>query len=327
MIKGVPRKPPKFENLLDKVDPYYIYSFYLERDFNTRRNIKSPFRDDDHPSFRIKVGTDGGLYHKDYGDATKAGNCINLVQQLFGLTYREAVEKIEADFGLRKGDKKYQRIIEEHKKPENLKPREPDVLEIKPRDFTKEELAYWKQYEITKSELIANNVYSIGELRKNGELIKDYSLKFAYHYDPYWKIYRPLVEKKWKWIWNNTPNDRMIGVEKVRGKNKVLVTKSHKDYLVLSSIFPNVCSTQNESQVAINQQNIELLQTCKEVYIIFDNDRTGIESCKFYNQFGFRYWNVPQRYYQDTKSKDPSDIVKNYGLGELVKLLKSKNII
>jgi len=327
MVKGTPKKSEKFENILDKVDPYYIYSYYLGNKFSTSRNISSPFREDDHPSFRIKVASDGSLFHKDYGDATKAGNCINFVQQLYNISYKDAILKIENDFSIRKNNKEYQRIIADFKKPGNLKQKVPDVIEVISRDFTQEELAYWKQYEITKSELVANHVYAIKELWKNGKLIEDSSLKFAYHYDPYWKIYRPLVERKWKWIWNNTPNDRMHGLENVIGQQKVIVTKSHKDYLVLSAIYPYVCATQNESEVAINQQNLEMLQSCKEVYIIFDNDAAGVRSCKFYNQYGFKYWNVPQKYYQETKSKDPSDLVKNYGLKELIKLLKEKKII
>jgi hypothetical protein len=327
MIKGNPKKPFRYENILDKIDPYYIYRFYLGEEFSTRKNISSPFRPDEDPSFRIKVGTDGSLFHKDYGDARKAGNCINFVQQLYGISYKEAIEKIENDFGIKKSGKHFERIISEFQKPENLTPKEPDVFEVVTRPFTKEELAYWKQYEITESELKANDVYSIKELYKNGQLKEDHNLRFAYHYDPFWKIYRPYVDKKWKWIWNNTPNDRMYGLENVKGRDKVIVTKSHKDYLVLSSIYPYVCGTQNESEVAINQTNLELLQKCKEVYIIFDNDAAGVRSCKFYNQYGFKYWNVPQKYYQETKSKDPSDLVKNYGLKELVKLLKDKRII
>lgn len=327
MIKGSPKKQIHFENILDKVDPYYVYRYYLGKDFSTRKNVSSPFRKDDCPSFRIKVGTDGTLFHKDYGDATKAGNCINFVQQLYKVSYKEAIEKIEHDFGIKKTDKTYERIIGDFKKPENLTPKEPDVIEVVTRPFTKEELQYWKQYEITESELRENDVYSIKELWKNGELKPDSNIRFAYKYDPFWKIYRPYVDKKWKWIWNNTPNDRMYGLDKCIGRDKVLVTKSHKDYLVLSSIYPWVCSTQNESEVAINQVNIELLQKSQEVYLVFDNDDAGVRSCKFYNQFGFKYWNVPRKYYQETKSKDPSDLVKNYGLGELIKLLKSKNII
>jgi|SRR5882757_1728743 len=333
MIKGSPKKPIRFESILEKIEQYDIYRYYLGVDFNTHKNVSSPFHVDKHPSFRVRATVDGFLYHKDYADATKAGNCVNLVQQLYGLSYNAAIVKIDQDFGLGiySNDKKnYQLLISDYKKPDKLKYKKPDLIQIKVRKFTKEELLYWEQYEVSEEMLNDNDVYGIKELIINKVVVTDWesSLKFGYFYNPHWKVYRPLVEKKKKWIWNNTPNDRMYGLGEVKGKDTVIVTKSHKDYLCLKSVFPNIVLCQNESEVAVNQSNIEFLQNnCGEVYFFFDCDDTGKRSCKFYNQYGFKWVNVPNKYYQETKTKDPSDLVKNYGKQELINLLKSKNII
>jgi hypothetical protein len=331
MIKrGTPRKPVKFEYILEKIDEYDIYRFYLGVDIKIGKNISSPFRADKHPSFHINVTASGHIYHLDFADESKKGNCLKLVQQLYGVSYRDALYKIDNDFGLglwseKKSD--YKRIIQEYKKPKELKPSPKAKIEVTPRNYTVDELRYWNEYHIDKSEIKEDHIYSIQSLYINDKLISSNELRFAYWYESGWKIYTPFASKKaFKWV-SNIPIDLMDGLKDLVPGKRAIITKAKKDKLVWRKFVKNTASTQNESKQAINPTNIEFFQNNFESTIVnFDPDPTGVESCKYYNQFGFGYINTPKSYVE-MGVKDLAQMSRDLCLNEVEKFLKSKNII
>lgn len=327
MIKGSKRKDLTLDTILSLVSEYSLFRYYLGRDFKLGQPIKSPFRRDDNPSFSILATSSGSLYFTDFANSKYRGTIIHLVEMLYNLDYNQALLRIDSDMGLGIVGKKldYQSVIKTYDEPKLEKV--DTFIQVKSKKFDLSEVNYWKQYHIDLQDLKNNNIYSVKKLYINRKeyTINPHDLCFGYLLDESWKIYWPYAKsKKEKWK-SNVPIDRMWGMEDIKpGCDKVVITKALKDKMVLSKILPNVVATQNESTIAINNENIKILQNnCKEIYVNFDNDSVGNEACMFYNQFGFKWINVPDRYPQ----KDFADLAKVRGLDRVISYFEEKGII
>jgi hypothetical protein len=326
MIKAKKRKILNVDTILSLVSEYSIYRFYLKRDFKLGHTIKSPFREDDNPSFGIMATKSGRLYHTDFARTEYRGTFVDLVMQLYQIPYNEALSRIDEEMGLGINSSKetYQELVKEYKQPKIEK--QDTFIQVKAKKFDPSELAYWNSYHIDLQDLKNNDVYSVKKLYINRIQypINPHDLCFGYLLEDSWKIYWPYAPKKDKWK-SNIPIDRMWGMENIKsGCNKVVVTKALKDMIILKKILPEVAATQNESTVSINNINIEILQNnCKEVYLNFDSDSAGIINCTFYNQYGFKWINVPSEY----REKDFADLARNQGMESVVSYFKKKGIV
>lgn len=321
------------ENILNKISEYDIYRFYLGHDFELGRAFRSPFHKDENPSFSVNINKKGTLQHMDFADSEKNGNCIDFIKQLYNIEFRDILIRIDRDFGLgiHNGDvKDYKLIVGNYNKPSFED--KPTFLQVVTRRFDTAELKYWDDYQITEQELKDNDVYAIKKLYLNRRLfsIPVTELAFAYLFEDKWKIYRPFADKKHKWM-TNVPNNRMSGLHRITpGCHNAVVTKAKKDEIVLAKFIPNVCSVQSESTVSIKTENINLLNNnCKKVYLNFDSDDVGVQNCKYYNQFGFKWINCPKGYTKPdgTPIKDFSDLVKFFGMDAAINHFKLKGVI
>lgn len=333
MVKGKVKEALTIKTILNKLSEYQIYRYYVGHDFTLGKAFNSPFRKESNPSFSVIVTKEGYLHHMDFTDTERKGTCIDFVKQLFNLDFPSALAKIDLDFGLgiQNGPKKdYKRIIAAFETP-NMEQKHAHIT-AKTKRFDTAELHYWAQYGITEKELKENDVYSIDRLYLNKRMfpLPPSELVFGYLFGDKWKIYRPLAPKKSKWL-TNVPGDRMSGLHRITdGCHNAVVTKAKKDEIVLAKILPNVCSVQSESTVSISPENVELLnKKCRKVFLNFDSDEVGVQSCKYYNQFGFKWVNCPKGYTdpQGKPIKDFSDLARYHGLDTVVEHFKKKGII
>ncbi len=331
-VTGEKITPLTAESILSKTTEYDIYRYYLGMDFTLGRAFLSPFRKETNPSFSVNIGKRGLLKHFDYTNADLSGNCFDLVMQLLGIGYGDALKRIDFDLGLGIFYNKESRSRRVVANREPAKVRAPKLFQVSVRSFTKRDLAYWALYGIQESELKENNVYSVKRLTIDKKVypLSDQSPVFGYFFDGKWKIYRPLSPKEDKWLMN-VAGDTMSGMWRIKqGCDTVIVTKSKKDEILLAKFLPYVCSVQQENTIAINSGNISLLSsTCNRVLLNFDSDKVGVQSCKYYNQFGYGWVNCPKGYYdpEGKMIKDFADLARYYGLEEVKKHFKSKGII
>ena len=79
-------------DLLNKVDDYTIYSYYLGA-FKPGKLMNSPLRGDDKmPSFAIFATKDGALLFKDHGTGV-SGNALKFMKLYKNIQTREELEK------------------------------------------------------------------------------------------------------------------------------------------------------------------------------------------------------------------------------------------
>lgn len=317
MIKGRVKENLTLDNILKRVTEYDIYRHYIGKDFQLGTCVHSPMREDKNPSFFI--GSRGGfIHHTDLARKDITGNCVQLVQQMYMLNFDEALAKIDQDLGLgiRTGTKSvFTRVWKVPQKP----PKEETIIKVRSRRMDSSDLAYWAQFYLTEQDLREENVYAVKELVINNERIplKPTELCFGYLLEDKWKIYWPNRVKGEKWR-TNMPITMIDGLENLKGAKTGLIIKSKKDKMVAKKFLTkHVAAVQNESTSCISPQQIEWLQeNVDDLYIIFDPDKTGVESCMYYNQFGFKYWNLPQSYMTEGV-KDIAEFVAKYGPDKL----------
>jgi hypothetical protein len=335
MIKGRVREKITVEKVLEKVTEWEIYRFYIGHDFKLGKPFPSPLREDRHPSFSIDQ-LNNGLHHTDWSYGEFRGDCVDLVQQMFHLTLPEALRRIDQDFGLGLyGNNVFSIRTAPVFKVPKLEEKRPSLIQFTgTQKFKQAELSYWKDYHIGADILKKENVFAVRSLFIDRQKIalSAGDLIYAYWYPDInkCKIYRPLSckkKKEWKWR-SSVPIDYVDRLSTIQGVPKTIVTKSKKDQMVLSQVFPSVCSVQNESIVALNKHTIQYLQAYGgEVYINYDNDTPGkTNSIKVTTEFGFKHINVEDKYLKDG-IKDFADLAKIKGLNILKEYLTFKGLL
>jgi len=325
MIKGVVKEDISIESVLERVNDYEVYKYYLGHDFKIGMPFSSPFRRDSNPSFCVGVSKSGKLKHIDFGDSTKRGDCIDFVTQLLSLSYKDALRRVYLDLCKNTYSKVSRPLVAETEQK--------TIIQVVTRKFDTADLKYWGDYHITHKELRDNDVYAVKKLYLNRSriMISPTELVFGYLMDNRWKIYRPLADKKSNKFITNVPNSYMSGLHRImKGCDIAVITKAKKDEILLSKFLPHVASVQSESEMSISKANIDLLsERCGTVYLNFDSDEVGVQACKYYNQFGFRWINCPRGYLKPDGSmiKDFSDLAKYHGLEEVIQHFKTKGLL
>ena len=314
--------------LFSKIDHYDVYKYYVG-DFTINQVRKSPFHKDNNPSFSIYM-RDGKLRHKDHSNDFYRGDCIDLVQQLFNLDTKQAVEKIAKDFGISKGEDNSQRITSLYTKP-FMEQRRHSFIQVKTRSWTEKDAEYWKQFGITKDQLKKDEVYPLKEvfINRKKEGIEKEELVYGYRYNEGFKIYFPNRPKGEKWR-SNIPITIVenLSVLEDLSITQVLIVKSKKDRLCLQGVFPDmhILNVQNESVSAFSSGLSEKLKG-KQVYISYDSDEAGKRaSLKITTEFGYKHINVPDIYVEKDGIKDWADLFKKYGPEPIINHFKTKKV-
>lgn len=333
MIQGTKKTILTPESVLKKITSYDIFKMYMSTPWKVNSVCLSPFRHESNPSFMIG-NRNGMLGFIDFGDTQFKGDCFTFVKMLYNLpNIDEVLKKIDKDFGLGISSGiytgEYKRIVSEYKQPEDLGKRY-SLIQVVPRKFTREELSYWNQYHQDISDLKREEIYSIDKVYLNKQLfpLKPTEMRFGYHYEGSWKIYRPFNDKKTKWLPNNVPITYLEGKENIKNCNTALITKSKKDKMVIHKVYDCVAAVQNEGIACFSEENILYLKENSDKQILlFDSDETGVKNSQQITQiFDFGYCNVDRQYLKEGIN-DYAELGKVHGLDKLEKQFKDKGII
>ena len=333
MISGVKKTILTPDAILNLISPYDIFRYYMPDTYwKVNDATLSPFRKESHPSFLISSRS-GTLHFIDFTDTNLRGDCFTFVKLLHHMiSMDDVLKKIDSDFGLgisSKSSGDYKKIVGEYKQPEELGKRYALIQAIT-RKFTHEELDYWNQYHQSLDDLRANHVYSIKELflNKSRFVLKDTDLRFGYLYNGHWKIYRPFVDKKYKWVPNNVPLDMCYGLTNLQPDKNTLICKSLKDYMVCRKVYEHICHVQNESLAAFSHEAVEYIKE-NSAFVFYggDSDIPGKEaSYAITKAFGFKHINPPDELLKKG-IKDFADWARCEGLEVLENHFKQKELI
>lgn len=311
------------EEIFKRVTEYDIFSFYLGHPIKLGQAIKSPLRNDNHPSFGIFKSRKGILLFKDQATG-ESGNCIKFVQLLLNINnYNELLQTIWNDMIIKNNISK----SKVGKSIENLKISNKKQILIKRKYFTKTDEEYWSQYYISKDTLKKYNVFPIesfwiDDIKYKFIYTKD-SPMYAYKMFNSFKIYRPYAKNKAdKWRTNCTKYD-IQGWEQLPDNGDTLViTKSLKDIMVLSHF--NIASIAPHSEVSLIPKEVidEAKKRFKRLVVFYDNDESGKEGAeRIKNEYNLETIFIPTHYLDIYNVKDISDFVKEFGIDKTKELL------
>jgi 5S rRNA maturation endonuclease (ribonuclease M5) len=286
----------------------------------------------------LKIGQAGEMRHKDMAypdDERFSGGAVDFVMSRYGLSYGKALEKISQDFCLLEGEKVYREITDKYVKPV-MDIKRSCFIQVSARGWEKRDVQYWEQFGIGVEQLNKENVYPLKEAfinRKNvfSESESKKEIAYIYRYTNGFKLYYPTREKSEKWK-NNIKSNVVEGLEKVNGQEKVIITKSKKDKIVLNNCLEPfhvlVLSVQNECAAGITPELLNRLKG-KQIYIGFDCDDPGRKASLKINEDHpeFRHVNVPTSLWETQQIKDWADWYKGYGKEVLLDHFKTKKII
>ena len=293
-------------DLLDKVDDYTIYSYYLGP-FKPGKLMNSPLRNDDKmPSFAIFPSKTGGLLFKDHGTG-ESGNALKFMKLYKGIETREELER-----ELLRIVRQFNPTSSATTVTRTYTPKEDTDIGIVRQPFTEVDKRYWKQFHISLDTLKRFNVFSIKYFLCNRVVrgtYKEDSPMYAYKVYDKFKIYRPLASKYTKWRTNLT-NRHVQGLAELpyEGGNLLVITKSLKDVMCLYEMGISAIAASSETTFIPDDILKSLRYKWKHIVILYDRDATGMKKARDYSkQYKLDAIFVHKKF----KSKDISDAVKN----------------
>lgn len=291
--------------ILSRVTEYDIYAHYLGQ-FKVGAIYNSPFRKDKNPSFGIYYSKrTKQLLFKDHGTGD-CGNVVKFVSLYTGLTnYNDILSDIVKKLNITPTttlDSSKQYI-----------PSTETIIGVVRQPFTKVDINYWSQFNISEKTLKKFNVNSIKYYLCNGivkGIYKENNPMYAYKVYNNFKIYRPLADKYTKWR-NNLSETDIQGFQQLPAKGDILViTKSLKDVMCLYEMGIPAISPSSESTWIPDSILEQLKKRFKRIFICFDRDVAGVRNLrKISLKTGLKPFLVHKKF----NAKDISDAIKANG--------------
>lgn len=332
------------EHIFEQINSLAIFEKYLN--ISIKRlptTIKSPFRSDKRPSFCIYGRNQDNLRFQDKA-TQQQGGAIDFVMLLFSLNFYEALVKINEDFDLKlaylKGNYDIQKTHETVVIPKVLTQPDKKITIKLNKDyqgnhiFSEKDIDYWSQFEITPEYLNKHNVKSVQHVFINDELFISssednpiYAYVYFYNNEVYYKIYRPF-SKSFKFFndFRGITRELLHGGRLIPkdGGDKLIITKSVKDNMVLDACGFNSISVQSEGTHILKKHMDWLRKKWNSIYLLYDNDWNKSENWgqKHADKIILKYPYIKNiKIPSIHKSTDPADLIKKY------KMRYTRNII
>lgn len=273
--------------------------------------INNPLRVDENPSLGLYY-KDNKVKWKDFG-TKDTGDVYSLLMKIWKCSYHDVIERVKKEITA-----SYNTSLSKTHGRKQIKVEKSELL-CKIRRWEKHDIQYWQTYGVPLEYLKKAEVYPISHkiIRKGG---KNYSFKadkYAYAFverkegNVTIKIYQPFNKGGYKW---SNKNDKSVislwSILPEKG-DKVVICSSLKDALCLwaNTGIPAIALQGEGYPISTTAAN-ELKKRFKQVYILFDNDDTGLsDGRKLAGETGFK--NIVLPIFKE--GKDISDYYKAYG--------------
>jgi len=325
------RKEVAKDNILAKITSYDIFKKYVSGFDKVGVSFCSELRVDKNPTCKI-IKLDAGLFYKDYA---KPGvmDCFEYIKQKYTVNFQEALEMINLDFNLDLIPRK--RLIytptesQTYDIDENQFTKAPTEIRVVVKDWDELDKRYWHdRYSLSTSDLNFYKVFPLKAFWINTTFIACSDPCYGYYFGvaedgrQIWKIYRPYGGD-FKWL-SNCSSDIYQGYDQLPWVGeKLIITKSCKDVIVLNKIGYPAIAPQSEAAVIEYDFFKNLNNKFSDIRILYDNDAAGIEGAERLS----KELNIPH-FFLPQGTKDASDYVEKYSLEELSNYIETcwKNI-
>jgi hypothetical protein len=279
--------------ILDNITEADIFCKYLNIDYTyigTNKMFCNILRNDPNPTCTIKIFPDGKLWFRDWAQ-TKGYDCFGLIQSITpDCNFNQVLQIIAKHFSLLDGNEftEYQYILSKEQLIKLTQEKSKLDIKIKRTEWTKKHYDFWKQFNLTTKDDLAN-IHPIKCYWYNDMKFQSDKIMFAYHFGDYnYKIYIPFASKdkgELKFLHNNS--EILQGEHELQYNQDLLILQSsYKDVKVLRKIEKEytfgfeVAATMSET-IKPTKKKIEFLKTkYKNIILWYNNDKAGIEAMK-----------------------------------------------
>lgn len=290
--------------------------------------INSPLRKDNNPSFYLYLKDFNKVRYLDFATG-ESGGIYDLLSNYWKTSFIDTIVQVYHDIVKIGGDNSLRLVNTTRNK--TYKSKGKFTLGCKIREWRDYDIKYWEQYGISLEWLKFSQTFPISRIFIEGEKGKrdlpaeKYAYVYVEHKDntPTIKIYQPY-SKYHKWSNNHNTSVWDLWTQLPKTGERLIITSSRKDAL---TIWENTgipaCSLQAESYLPKNTVVKQLKSRFDNIYVLYDNDYTKdinygrIFGEKLASKFDLNLINLPT----ELKSKDPSDLVKNYGRQKLKEVI------
>lgn len=271
-------------DVLRAVNSLDVFKNYCPN-FEVGKDINSPFRKDVHPSFGIIKGRWDEYIFKDLATG-ESGDCVDLVQKIYMLTYFEALSKIATDFELPKDKGYFYKDMGSVKTPvKEMSDEQREYLEslsskseirIKARAYNNDDAEFWFTRGITFKVLQFYNVVPISHIFINDKIITADKLAYAFieqkDSKETYKIYQPF-NKELKWLSSHDSSVWQGWTQLPEKGTDLIITKSLKDVMsIVSTLRIPAVAMQSENTKPKQAIIDNLSNRFQQIYVLYDND-------------------------------------------------------
>lgn len=296
------------------------YSIMLEP-IALRKLYRNPTRPDNTPGCKFFLNPDGHLFLKDFS-TDETFSCVSAYSKIHHIPYNRALKELYHNVC---------RTTPIHTiKIDRLKPSNVGISIVE-RDFTQNEIEYWAKLGLSKEDLTVGQfsvkavesytfTYS-SEDRQGSRKYYPSDMAFAYcgEYEGL-KLYFP-ERNKHSGKFRNSLKDYEV-FYKIRSSDNLIITKSHKDFLILNKMIKesglpwSVTHVQSENTIPIRDD----FNYNGNVITLLDNDVAGVKASE---KFKEKYPHALIEYIPKEKGKDLSDFITNNSYKEAYKFISS----
>lgn len=258
----------------ERLDDIEIFRRYCPGFVRPGQKFRSPLRRDPRPSVTISPSTakPGCYWYMDFGYPEHSFDSISFVMVLHNMTYREAMLRIDSDFGLGLSGGVLSEALT-LTRPVHRKL--PCQIQFRIRKWNRDDSDYWGQFLLTQRDLLRARVFPIDYYWINGFRTNADPLCYAFLCNsPSVKIYSPLsTSAKW---WSNTSVKDVQAMHLLPAKGRdVVITSSLKDAMCLMALGITAVAPQSES-APLSPQLIQRLTGFQRVHVLYDSDMPGM---------------------------------------------------
>lgn len=313
--------------ILNHLSEIQIFQYYIPNFKELNKSFLSDLYNDTSPGVVIFQKANNRLCYKDHGTGDSF-DVFSYIMRKFNVSLVESINIIANDFGLRaiRSDLRPQFLIGRENIPKEENKPSKAIISIVPRGLNYSDYCYWTmRYSIPLSMLEEYDIFpsSCVYLNKGDKttVIQEergnpiYSYRFTNNEGLYvYKVYKPLAEKRWKWLYNGSKDEIEGFAQLPLHGNILLITKSLKDVLVLKVLGYDAISLQGETNKLEKNVVSALQNRFENIILLYDNDEEGIKGAKrISNSYGFKSIILPFE-------KDISDLIN-------IKRLKETQLI
>jgi len=323
------------EVILKNITEWDIFKKYINNDIKLKEPFSSPFRKDNTPSFALFRNSTGDILYNDF--VLGGGDAFQFVKYYFGYnSWFDVYSRIAVDFWLDNIYHCKNSIKNEYKKykPETgakpVKINDKVKIGVTVRPWKDYDIKYWNSFGIDHITLLKYNVFPVDYIifKSNSKEKTVKADKYSYAYYEFkdgeatFKIYQPFSKYKW---FSDVNTSIWQGWRELPVSDEILIwTKSLKDVMSINETCRLASvSLQNEKiKPKINVVN-ELKRRFETIFILYDNDFDKesnygqIFASELCDEFNIINIKIPDKY----KTKDFSDLVKNFGKEKAKKIL------